>query len=78
MLRFIMQLLGLRRSGWRAPTGARGMGLLPVGGLLPIAWLAWSNRDRIRGAVDRVRRGGVKALLADASATGTHTTPATR
>ena len=65
MLRFIMQLLGSRRSGWRAPRQAgRGMGLIPVGGLLPLAWLAWKNREQIRGAIQRVREGGAKALLA--------------
>ena len=64
MLRFIMQLLGMRRSGWRSPTTrSRGMGMLPVGGLLPLAWLAWTNRDHIRNAIHRVRAGGVKALL---------------
>lgn len=71
MLRFIMQLLGMRRSGWRSPTTrSRGMGMLPVGGLLPLAWLAWTNRDHIRNAVHRVREGGVKALLP-------HQTPST-
>jgi hypothetical protein len=64
MLRYIMQLLGMRRSGWRSPTTrGRRMGMLPVGGLLPLAWLAWTNRDHIRNAIHRVREGGVKALL---------------
>jgi hypothetical protein len=39
------------------------MGLLSVGGLLPLAWLAWRNREQIREAIQRVREGGVKALL---------------
>ena len=63
MLRFIMQFLGLRRSGWRAPAARGRMGMLPVGGLLPLAWLAWTNRDHIRSAIERVRQGGPKALL---------------
>ena len=79
MLRFIMQLLGSRRSGWRAPVRAgRGMGLLSVGGLLPLAWLAWNNREQIRGAIARVREGGVKALLPHEAASGAAPTPATR